>query len=324
MKCERCEKTHDGSFGSGRFCSKKCACTVVWSDEMRRKHSESMKNSVKASEAQKQVKEENRKRKENHEYTCERCGKKVIGLYGSGRFCSKQCANSRVWTDDQKLNHKQRMSSSQKVLESNKSRKVERIKKTCLTCNTKFLVVPSENKRKFCSRECFNLSPIKSNNAGGYRQGSGRGKSGWYKNYYCDSTYELVWVIFHIDHNIQFERNTTGFEYAYRGKIRKYYPDFYLIGTNEYVEVKGYNNEQFKVKIDSFPHRLKVLFKADMKKMFDYVHSVYGSNYIELYTGNPHNILSNDCHVCGKKCKNMYCSRECAGKGVQILKNKRK
>ena len=28
-------------------------------------------------------------------------------------------------------------------------------------------------------------------NAGGLRHGSGRGHKGWYKNYFCDSTYEL-------------------------------------------------------------------------------------------------------------------------------------
>ena len=27
LKCENCNKEHDGTFGSGRFCSKKCACS---------------------------------------------------------------------------------------------------------------------------------------------------------------------------------------------------------------------------------------------------------------------------------------------------------
>lgn len=27
MKCEKCGKDHDGSYGSGRFCSQKCACS---------------------------------------------------------------------------------------------------------------------------------------------------------------------------------------------------------------------------------------------------------------------------------------------------------
>lgn len=33
-------------------------------------------------------------------------------------------------------------------------------------------------------------------NAGGYRPGSGIGKQGWYKNYWCDSSWELAYVIY--------------------------------------------------------------------------------------------------------------------------------
>ena len=29
MKCENCGKEHDGSYGSGRFCSKLCAHSFV-------------------------------------------------------------------------------------------------------------------------------------------------------------------------------------------------------------------------------------------------------------------------------------------------------
>jgi hypothetical protein len=42
--------------------------------------------------------------------------------------------------------------------------------------------------------------------AGGYRIGSGRSKSGYYKGIYCGSTYELCWAIHALDHNIKFSR----------------------------------------------------------------------------------------------------------------------
>ena len=29
MKCENCNKEHDGSYGSGRFCSKHCRCSYI-------------------------------------------------------------------------------------------------------------------------------------------------------------------------------------------------------------------------------------------------------------------------------------------------------
>ena len=37
MKCERCGKEHDGSFGSGRFCSKSCANARIMSTETKNK-----------------------------------------------------------------------------------------------------------------------------------------------------------------------------------------------------------------------------------------------------------------------------------------------
>ena len=61
---------------------------------------------------------------------------------------------------------------------------------------------------------------------GGHRKGSGRGKKGTYKGYYCDSSWELAYVVYNIDHDIQFERNETTFTYVFDGKEHKYLPDF--------------------------------------------------------------------------------------------------
>lgn len=47
MECEKCKKEHDGSFGSGRFCSRKCANSRVWKKEDKLKKSISAKNSDK-------------------------------------------------------------------------------------------------------------------------------------------------------------------------------------------------------------------------------------------------------------------------------------
>ena len=74
-------------------------------------------------------------------------------------------------------------------------------------------------------------------NFGGYVKGSGRGKQGRYKGIWCDSSWELAFVIYHLDHNIPFERNWNKFEYQYEGQTHLYVPDFvYPDGT--YIEVK--------------------------------------------------------------------------------------
>jgi hypothetical protein len=122
--------------------------------------------------------------------------------------------------------------------------------------------------------------------SGGLRKGSGKGKKGWYKGYWCDSSWELAWVIYNIENNISFVRNIEGFEYIYNNKKRKYYPDFIIDGV--FFEIKGrrcFNDldEQSKVKINQFSKPLNVLYKKDMEKYLDYTLKRYGKDFIKLY-----------------------------------------
>jgi hypothetical protein len=124
-------------------------------------------------------------------------------------------------------------------------------------------------------------------NGGGLRTGSGRGKKGRYKGYWCDSSWELAWVIYNIDNNVFFERNTVGFEYKYNNLIKKYYPDF-ILSDGSYVEIKGRRSykdmdELNKEKIQQFPHNLKVLCLPEMASILNYVISKYGKEFYTLY-----------------------------------------
>jgi hypothetical protein len=117
--------------------------------------------------------------------------------------------------------------------------------------------------------------------SGGIRHGSGRGKKGTYKGYWCDSSYELAWVIYQIEHNIKFKRNTEKFIYFYNNLERKFIPDFII--DNTYYEIKGYEDVKLKYKIKYFPYDLKVLYGSDLEYIFNYVVEKYGRNYISLY-----------------------------------------
>ena len=117
---------------------------------------------------------------------------------------------------------------------------------------------------------------------GGKRHGSGRGKKGWYKEYFCDSSWELAFVIYNLEHGIKFERNKQGFEYEFNGEKHKFYPDF-ILEDGTYVEIKGAMTEQNKVKINSFNGSLNVLDKHGIKIYLDYVESKYGKDFIKLY-----------------------------------------
>lgn len=120
-----------------------------------------------------------------------------------------------------------------------------------------------------------------SSKGGGLRKGAGRGKNGWYKGYWCDSSWELAFVIYNLDNNINFERNKKYFEYKYKEKIYKYYPDFILNG--EYIEIKGYESEKSKEKKKQFPFKLNTYYSAEMKPILEYVIKKYGNDFIKLY-----------------------------------------
>lgn len=118
---------------------------------------------------------------------------------------------------------------------------------------------------------------------GGYRHGSGHGKHGVYKGYKCDSSWELAYVIYNIEHGITFERNSERFRYQVNDKWHYYIPDFICDG--KYIEIKGYINEMWKAKVEQFPKdkTLVVLYEDDMKPYLEYVVNKYGKDFITLY-----------------------------------------
>jgi hypothetical protein len=157
---------------------------------------------------------------------------------------------------------------------------------------------------------------------GGYREGSGRSKSGYYNGIYCGSTYELCWVIYNIDHQIKFER--------FPGKLEKngitYYPDFLLSDGKTIVETKGYEKQESvdkKIKIaESFGYIVNVLRKDDLQYTFDYVTKTYNTKkFYELYDGYKPK-YKHLCDCCQKEfetdrkinTETKFCSRTCAGR----------
>jgi len=197
------------------------------------------------------------------------------------------------------------------------------------------LISIDEDKRK----EKISSTMKNNKKSGGIRKGSGVGKKGRYSGYWCDSSYELVWVIYNIEHDIKFERNNKKFPYQYKNETHHYIPDF--ICNDVFIEIKGYIDEKMEYKIDNFPHELKILMLNDLKIEMNYVVSKYGKNFIELYDERNFNLKyckcgnvlckTNKFGVCKeclnkkelkekrKKDKNIYCCEKC---GVKIRKNK--
>lgn len=69
--------------------------------------------------------------------------------------------------------------------------------------------------------------------------------------------------------NIRWERCKESFEYIFENKIRHYTPDFYLLDSDEYIEIKGYKTNKDEAKWSQFPNnkKLKIFMKNDLKKL---------------------------------------------------------
>lgn len=118
--------------------------------------------------------------------------------------------------------------------------------------------------------------------SGGYRLKSGRGKKGWYKGIFCDSQYELGYLIYCLDHNIPIQRNTEYYIYTYNGKQHKYLPDFLV--NDELIEIKGYYQEINDIKLASVKNKkIKILYPKDLKFVSEYLLKKYNKDINHIY-----------------------------------------
>lgn len=245
----------------------------------------------------------------------------------NGIYCSRSCANVRIHSDETK----KKISNSiiQYRLKNPEIVKEQQIKNgigivgihidkpikpdienKCQECSTIFKTRPY-SMRKYCSSEC------RIKNLGGYRNGSGRAKTGYYKGIYCGSTYELAWIIYQIDHNISFTRFDG---YLENDKI-KYFPDFLVEG--KIVEIKGYHTNEVDMKTElaiESGYDIEVLYKDDLKEIFSYVETKYETtNFSVLYDNYKpkYTYICSNCDISYnsqriKKTDITYCSRKCA------------
>lgn len=206
-------------------------------------------------------------------------------------YCSLNCSNSRSYTQEQRLLLSEKAKHSEKVKLANINNGLLRrglyfgygqAKKSIGTTITQCLyckkdIIHKRNKLRKYHKECWLQC------SGGIRKGTSRGKSGYYRNHWCDSSYELAWIVYQIDHNVSFKRNKVGFDYVFENKKRKFYPDF-ILADGLYVEIKNYKSPLTEAKLKSFPFNIKILYKDDIKKdILPYVVHKYGNDFIKLY-----------------------------------------
>ena len=148
--------------------------------------------------------------------------------------------------------------------------------RTCIGCKKDYLIKYANlsRPRLYCSLQCRTSCPIYhaklskacTGKSGGWRNFGGNGIKGIYEGFTYQSSWELIWIKYHIQKSIPFRRCEEYFEYEFKNKIRKYYPDFFLTEEKRYVEVKGFVNEQVKAKLAVVPNILLVM-KDEINKM---------------------------------------------------------
>lgn len=114
----------------------------------------------------------------------------------------------------------------------------------------------------------------------GHYTGTGISKHGWYKNIYCDSSWELAFILFCHDHGKNIVRCKERRKYIFKEKEHNYYPDFVV--DEKIIEIKGYNSEKWKAKHLSNPD-IDVLFFKEMQPILSFVKQKYGNDFIKLY-----------------------------------------
>ena len=87
-------------------------------------------------------------------------------------------------------------------------------------------------------------------------------------------------MVYCLENNINIKRNTQKFEYVVDGKKHNFIPDF-ILNENEYVEIKGLQDENWKIKSTTFKN-VKFLFRKDMQKYLSYAKQKYGKIFWEV------------------------------------------
>ena len=242
-------------------------------------------------------KREKRYPKLDFKFVCPVCGNEYIvnmtqRTYERGKYkhtCSFSCAHllSAKNTDLDKKNIKISNSLNDRI-ESLKEQGIFYSIRICENCGKEYTFKDYKSP-KYCCKDCgliakhrkLSVAAVKNKFGGLNSETTHKSyKRGYYKGIWCDSSWELAYLLYCFDNNISVERNNKYFEYEFEGKIYKFYPDFIVDG--KLVEIKGFYTPKNKVKLKKFPNVLFIDRKL-IQPYLKYAIEHYGKNFTNLY-----------------------------------------
>lgn len=213
---------------------------------------------------------------------CPKCNSNFDPGKWNKKFCSRQCANSRTFTNESnskrsqsnkiaysKLSEEQKKNALQKRLGTISLLAKDKIRPLCIDCAKP---ISKANKHKRC-QVCYYQSDACVHALGHYRNYKRLSVTDSLGNSaFLMSSLEIQYYEYLEKNKIRWKKPSSIHYKDNIGKSHWYKPDFELLDTNEIIEIKGYfwNNDKIKMQwvIEQNPSvTIKILTKKDLKNL---------------------------------------------------------
>lgn len=220
------------------------------------------------------------------------CNENIWKLGKYKQTCSKKCAHKLTVLNTNKKVKNVKISNSltgRRILN-------KKFYGICSYCGKEFEYNRLSNgrlsRKRYCCHEHMLLGrhkklsdACKRNNFGGLNPETTHKhyKRGRYKGIWFDSSWELAFLYYYIDNNIEIQRNSAKLKYLFKEKEYNFYPDFII--NNEFYEVKGFWTDRNIAKKEQYPN-IHWITRNEIKFYLDYVESKVGNDWINILSNN--------------------------------------